>query len=208
MKTIKKIILVCTVFGVGITNAQQQVSEIEAINAAISTLHNKVQVLSKSAETEVKAVHSFSNTKSNVLMYEVVFENGAAILLSGSKAALPVLGYYTKPEHDNGSVFDEYNENVPPGLRTFLFEYAEQLEWCFEQNNIELAYENEWEQLQQPYLQKNSPPTEIIVHPLLKSKWNQGRSNCGQKCDAYNHDVEDKHTHKAFDCEDRKCPAG
>ena len=170
----------------GIVSAQQQVSKSEARNAAINTFYNKIEVLVRSVNTEVDTIYSFSNSRSNILMYEVVFKNRAAILLSGSKACLPILGYYIKAEHDNASVFDTTNENVPDGLQTLLFEYTQQIEWCFNQRNIELYYEEQWNELQDNNSSRTNPPTRMNVAPLLKSKWGQSRSN-NSDCQAYNY---------------------
>ena len=98
--------MISIVLLINIINAQQQVSRNEARNAAISTFHNKAEVLKHSPNLKIDTVYSFFNNRSNVLMYEVVFKNRAAILLSGSKACMPVLGYYIKPKNDNGAIFD------------------------------------------------------------------------------------------------------
>jgi len=95
--------ILCVLLIAGIANAQQQASKNEAKNAAINMLYNKANVLNRSSDTEIDTIHGFSNSRSNVLMYEVVFKNRTAILLSGSKACLPVLGYYIKLDNDNQS---------------------------------------------------------------------------------------------------------
>jgi hypothetical protein len=113
MKGIQFLMILCMLLITKFANAQQQINENEARNAAVNTLYNKEDVLKRSSDTEIDTVHRFSNNRNNVLMYEVVFKNRTAILLSGSKACIPVLGYYIKPEQDNKSVFDATNENVP-----------------------------------------------------------------------------------------------
>ena len=205
MKRIKILIILCILIVTVKINAQQQVSRTEAKNAAINTLYNKTEVLNRSADTEIDTVHSFSNSRSDVLMYEVVFKNRAAILLSGSKACLPVLGYYIKPDNDNGAIFDTTNINVPCCLRAFIYDYIQQLELSFEQRNVELTYENEWNELQQSNLQRNLPPANILVPPLTKSKWDQLASNDGY-CDAYNYFVTE--TGSDCPCKSKRCNAG
>ena len=127
MNEIRFLMLMCILGVVGIVNAQQQVSEIEARNAAINTLRNKTDVLKVSSDDRIKTVNSINNANGDTIMYEVVFQNGAAVLLSGSKSCLPVLGYYVK--EDNGNVFDPNNDNVPFGLKALLKGYADDIEW-------------------------------------------------------------------------------
>jgi len=197
--------ILCVLLIAGVTKAQQQVSKNEARNAAINVLYNKADVLNRSSNTEIDTMFSFSNNRSNVLMYEVVFKNRTAVLLSGSKACLPVLGYYTKPEHDNGAIFDTTNINVPCCLRAFLNDYVQELELSFNQRNIELHYEEQWEELQQSNSSRSNPPTTITVQPLLTTKWGQRYSNDGE-CDVYNYYVTS--TNNACGCTSKRCPAG
>ena len=208
MKKIKFLTVLSILLINGIAGAQQQVSINEAKNAAINTLYNKVEVLSRPFRTEIDTVHIFSNNRSDVLMYEVVFQNRATILLSGSKACLPILGYYIKPEYDNSAIFDTANTNVSCCLHAFLHDYLQEIEWCFEQNdNVRLLYLNQWEELQQSYLSKDSPPTNIIVNPLLKTKWGQDHpNNLYMGCNTYNYYV--TATHNSCDCSAEKCPVG
>jgi hypothetical protein len=214
MKNIKFLIFVCVLSISTILNAQQQVSEKEARNAAINTLYSKVGILKRSSDTEIDTVYSFSKNRKDVLMYEVVFKNRAAILLSGSKTCLPVLGYYIKPEYDNGAIFDATNTNVPCCLHDFLTDYKQEIEWCFTQDKIQLYYEKEWNELQKINSPKATPAT-IIVESLLNSKWNQDQSNdffansyfpTGD-CDAYNYYVTKTSTN-CNTCSSKRCAAG
>jgi len=197
MKKIRILIILCILCITGAINAQQQVSNIEARNAAINTLYSKSEVLRISNDTEIETVHSFRNNNGDTLMYEVVFENGAAVLLSGSKASLPVLGYYVKNQDDRGSVFDT-TINVPCCLRALLNDYAQEIEWCFAQRNIALSYQNQWDELQQSNYSTNN--TRAIVNLNLTTKWGQWLSNdasidintgavVGGDCPAYNYHV-------------------
>ena len=208
MKKLKSLIILCLLLITLIANAQQQVSKQEATIAAINTLYNKAEVLNRSFDTEIDTVHSFSNTRSNVLMYEVVFKNSATVLLSGSKASLPVLGYYIKPAHDNGTIFDTTNTNVSCCLRSFLYDYIQEIEWCFAQNNnVRLSYQSQWDELQQSNLSRANPPTNIIVDTLLTTKWGQSHpNNIYVGCNTYNYYVED--TNSSCDCALKRCPVG
>ncbi|MDR2979293.1 MAG: Spi family protease inhibitor [Bacteroidales bacterium] len=132
MRKISFLIILCIAGITQRTNAQQQVSKSEARNAAVNTLRNKTEILKVSSNENIKTVNSLSNTNGDTIMYEVVFENGAAVLLSGSKTCLPVLGYYAK--EDNGAVFDPNNDNVSCGLKALLKDYSNEIEWCFAQD--------------------------------------------------------------------------
>ena len=208
MRKISFLMILCIAGIMQITNAQQQVSKSETTNAAINALYNKADVLNKSSDTEIDTIHSFSNNRNNVLLYEVVFKNRAAILLSGSKACLPVLGYYIKPEYDNSAIFDTANDFVPPGLHALIEGFAREVEYCFSQNNIQLYYENEWDRLQHSNLSKGDPPTQIIVAPLLTTRWDQQWSN-DNVCPAYNYYVTKQNSNQCGDenCDDL-CPVG
>ena len=190
--------LMCILGVAGIVNAQQQVGETEARNAAINTLRNKTDVLKVSSDDRIKTVNSLSNTNRDTLMYEVVFQNGVAVLLSGSKTCLPVLGFYTK--EDNGSVFDPNNDNVPCGLKALLKGYADDIEWGFAQDTICLYHKEKWQELQQSSLHKSSAPPFVHVAPLLTTEWGQWHSNdagvvngavVGGDCPAYNYYVKE-----------------
>ena len=66
MSKIKFLMVLCIIGFAEIANAQQQVSVVEAITAAINTLYNKEDVLKISANTK----HSFTNNKSNILTFK------------------------------------------------------------------------------------------------------------------------------------------
>jgi hypothetical protein len=198
------LIFLCVLIIAGIANAQQQVSENEARNAAINTLYDKTAILNKRSYSEIDTVFSSYNSRSNVLMYEVVFKNNTAILLSGSKACLPVLGYYIKPDNDDSAIFDTTHNNVPCCLQAFLYDYIQEIEWCFAQDNITLYFEEQWRKLQQFDSIRGDPPTTISVAPLLTTKWNQSESN-DWKCDAYNYFI--TNTNNSCSCT-KHCPVG
>jgi hypothetical protein len=172
MRKISFLIGLCIIGIAKIVDAQQRVNRIEVQNAAINTLHRKSELLKVSSDTVIKTVNSFRKTNGDILMYEVIFENGAAVLLSGSKACQPVLGYYTKEGKE--SVFDTNNINVPPGLLALLDDYAQMIEWSLTRDSVDLHYESEWNTLQRPSLHKSNPPTAPYIGTFLKTKWGQG----------------------------------
>ncbi|MDR1180549.1 MAG: C10 family peptidase [Bacteroidales bacterium] len=205
MERIRFLIICNLLFVAGIANAQQKVSEKEAINAAINTLYNRTEILKRLDTPEIDKVHHFSDNRNNVLMYEVVFKNRTAILLSGNKACLPVLGYYTKD--NNESIFDINNVNIPDGLKALLKDYADEIEWCFTLDTIKLSYQNQWQKLQQLNAIKSSSRP-IVVDILLTTKWGQQWSNDGD-CPAYNYYVTAKNSKQCGkeNC-DNRCPVG
>ena len=203
MKKVSFLMILCMFLITNFSNAQQRVSKEEVKNVAINTLYKKADILKRTSNTDIDTIHSFSNDKNDVLMYEVVFENGSAVLLSGSKTCQPVLGYYTK--EDKGSIFDTNDIDIPPGLRALLEDYAERIELCFAQDSIELYYESEWNTLQRPSLQKSHSPVDP-VGPLLKTKWGQKVAN-NVGCPAYNYYVTETSTNQCSDCSNR-CPLG
>ncbi len=207
MKHTYYFIILCVFLFTGKANARQRVSETEAIKAAINTLQSKTDILKKSHETEIKTVNNFRNANGDILMYEVVFQNGASILLSGSKACLPVLGYSVKNRESNISIFDTNEGNVPDGLKALLNDYAKDIEWCLAQDTIKLSYQSEWNELQQPNYSKNTSKATTEVRLNLTTKWGQSSSNSGGDCHAYNYYVT-KTGGKKCDCEPRYCPAG
>ena len=205
MSNIKFLMVLCILGIAGKINAQQQVSKEEATNAAINTLRNKTDVLKVSLDDRIKTVNSLSNGNRDTIMYEVVFQNGATVLLSGSKSCLPVLGYYVKG--DNGSVFDPNNDDVPCGLKALLKDYIDEIEWSFTQDTISLYHEEKWQELQQ-FHRGGEPPLFIHVDTLLTTKWGQRMSNRGNACPAYNYYVTKQKPNQCGGYCNDVCPVG
>lgn len=199
MKSRYYVILVFVTYILSLT-AQQQVSLDEAKKAAINFINTKD--LKKSNTTnEIKRVNSLINSKNDTLIYEVVFENKQTVILSGSKACLPVLAYTDSPVET--SVFKD--EDIPPGLKTLLNEYEEQINLCFENNDIKLTYQLQWENIQTNKLKSST--SNVMVAPLLTSSWGQSTTSDSSKvCNAYNYYVTETSSNCAT-CS-QKCPAG
>ncbi|MFA7103438.1 MAG: C10 family peptidase [Bacteroidales bacterium] len=203
----KKVFLLSIVLNAGnYIFAQQQVSNMEVRNAAIHTFYSKSEVLKISDNARVKTIHNFRNGRGDTLMYEVVFQNNVGVLLSGSKTCLPVLAYYTKPEHDNGSIFDANNENVPCCFKELLREYAQEIDSCFAKNTRALHYVTQWQEIQDTIPNRINRYGAVIVEPLLKTEWSQYKSEDG-RCDAYNYYITDEHE-KCTTCISKLCPVG
>ena len=75
--------------------AQQQVTEYEVRVAAIQAMNKQTTTMQRQTqsiqitESDIKRVNSVKDNAAHTLLYEVVFENGQAVILSGSKACLP-----------------------------------------------------------------------------------------------------------------------
>ena len=68
--------------------AQQQAS-LQEVRTAVVRLRG-----SAIGEQAIDTVYTLTNSRNNTLMYECRFNDGKAVLMSGSKACIPVLGYY------------------------------------------------------------------------------------------------------------------
>lgn len=176
--------------------AQKQVSVIEAKNAAVNFI-NKRAVDKNYTTKQIDRVNTDSY-HNNTLLYEVVFEDGQAVLLSGSKSTLPVLGVY----RSNNSIFDI--DNVPGGLKVFLNEYRAQILHTLKSDTIPMSYVEEWTSLQQPAYKRGI--CSYVVNPLLSSQWGQSSSNDYpiHKTNTYNYYVSEPNSA----CYPSNCPAG
>jgi len=182
--------------------AQQQVSISEAKKAAAQALNIKQGKKVPYDETRVERVNTLKNEKEATLMYEVVFDDGQGILLSGSRACSPILGIYDVPAKD----ISIFGDDAPDGLKCMLEEYEEQIELCFQNDTIQLYYQNEWQVLlQKEGITEAIATGNIIVQPLLTSCWGQSNPNGGtqsnqEQCSAYNYFVSDKNCNRDNDC--------
>ena len=107
------------------------------------------------------------------LLYEVKTDS-ISLLLSGSKAAIPIISW---SHTDNHSLIEEYERNtLPCGLKSMMDCYIAQLEMCYTNDDKRLYYDDEWaELLSRETIGEVFRITE--VGPLLKTVWGQGCSN-------------------------------
>jgi len=187
MKTIKVLFFICCILLVFNTTAQQQVSIEEAKIAATQTLNMRQGKEFAYDEIGIERINTLKNEKEDVLIYEVIFNDNEGILLSGSKACLPILGYFTCGE--NQSVFDD---DAPDGLKFMLEEYKGQVDLCFQNDTIQLYCQDKWRTLLQKEGVLEATTGNIIVQPLLTSRWGQRIPNNGtqsnpEQCNAYNY---------------------
>ena len=82
------VVLCCALSGVC-----QQVTIQEATNAAVNTM--RYYGRNNISNSSIDSVYSMVN-QGDTLLYEVHFESGETVLLSGHKACEPVLGYITE----------------------------------------------------------------------------------------------------------------
>ena len=162
----------------GINGYAQQVSQREAVQAAINTIRYEKN---GDANRQVDTVFA-KIMKNDTLMYEVLFDDGNIVLLAGNKACIPVLGIILLEATDTNSISSVVDtnsifaggDNVPDGLIDFLDDYEQQITYCF-RNNITGYYSRLWQQLQtyDSNLLRSGPK----VDPLLTTEWGQMESN-------------------------------
>ncbi len=173
----------------------QQVSQNEAINAALNTLLYQTrnsELSRQDVDTVYTKVHN-----DNVVLYEVHFRTGESVLLSGHKACKPVLGYISK-EYDKPTDGILYGHSIPEGLFFFIENYTLQVDSCF-QNYSFPYYQQDWEDLQ--FFNENRNLNNVNqVNPLLSTHWGQTSSNDGCIY-AYNYSIPGCSTYL-------HCPAG
>lgn len=141
----------------------QQVSKQEAIQAAVNTMryYGKNNISLNLVDTVFSMVN-----QGDTLLYEVHFETGETVLLSGHKACVPVLGYIT--EGHGETILNQYDQ-IPDGLRDFIDEYAAYSQFFFDTIS-ELVHLSDWEALQ---TYDRDMKITRVVEPLTTSKWGQ-----------------------------------
>lgn len=156
----------------------QQVTKAEATQAAINTIRYEYNGSNNNLVDTVFTKISRNDT----ILYEVVFDNGDVVLLSGNKACVPILGIilhdtaYTNGVSsvtDTCSILARGNE-IPEGLLDFLDDYEQQITFCFN-NSVTGFYQRLWQQLQtydSNFLRNGSE-----VGPYISTRWGQSESN-------------------------------
>ena len=200
----KRVLFLSSAIFILLSAFAQQVTRQEAVNAAVNTMkYNGRTSLAKSSVLSVQS----KNKGDTVLIYEVLFQSGEMVLLSGNKACLPVLGY-SLPTAVSAplSILDNYAD-IPDGLRDMLSEYEEQILYCF-RNNLTSSHYEKWQDLQD--FESGRAITTDIVSPLLTTRWGQNESNDYLNmavCNAYNYYVTE--TDNSCTCGvPQKCPTG
>ncbi len=113
----------------------QQVTREEAVAVA------KAEILyTKGLSVNIANIHQF-DSNGHTLLYQVVSDIGINVLVTGNKLCLPVVGRYGVV--DNTSIFDRFEE-LPCGLKLFIQNYKEQVEYSFQTRGMESTHESEW----------------------------------------------------------------
>lgn len=193
----KNIIFVILLLFQIICHAQQQVSLPMAKTAAINTMRYNRQLYT---EADIDTVHLYVSGI-DTLLYEVKFNDNHSVLLSGSKACQPILGYNFSYEEE--TALDKFDE-IPAGLQCMIQEYIDQIELCFANDTITLWHATDWLDL----MSFNRETNEIydVVSPLISTKWGQSSSNDNYDCHAYNYYVPS--TNNECPCDDKHNPTG
>lgn len=169
------IITICMmIFSLQLMSQNIQITENEAVQAAITWVQGRY----KTSGISVIRVNR-NNGRNGIVLYEVETSSGQSVLLSGSRACLPILGTY------KGSVLTD--DSIPCGLDFMLNYYMERIDSSFTHYDYPLYYEDEWQKLingKAPLAPKDSP-----VAPLLKSSWKQKYPNNEVYADAYNVEI-------------------
>ena len=151
----------------------QQVSQTEAINAAINIMRYETR-----DKVYIDSINGVYNKiiDSDTILYEVSFNDGSAVLLSGNKSCIPFLGMIT-PDED--FAFSSVLENVdnPEVVNCFIDTYCEQIKYCFDSRASSLLEQNEWDKLLQYDTSYYNNLERSKVGPLITTKWGQSRSN-------------------------------
>ena len=182
------------------SKAQQQVSISTAKIAAINTMRDNK--LFYTAE-DINTVNLYIS-KLDTILYEVKFNDNHSVLLSGSLACQPVLGYNFS--YDDETALDKFDE-IPPGLQFMIQEYIDQIELCFANDTITLLHADDWANLMNH--NKNEDEVYVVVGPLITTEWGQRASNTCEysytNYNAYNYYVPATSNSCTYDSH---CPTG
>lgn len=168
----KKTIIV-TVLLVGLSicvrgQQPQQATQEEALQVATHYLAEIHELCSTCEVSIFRKMDSIGNT----VLYEVIIGN-QIVLLSGSKACVPILGNYSS---EDGSLLDNYHL-LPEHLKRFIDHCINQIEICFANDTIRLYHQDEWRRLASAstfnYRDNNA------VAPLITTQWGQSECNIG-----------------------------
>lgn len=177
-----------------ICNAQSNVSLGEAI------MMSKFAVSNDNAEN-IKCF-SLQNAYGDTVLYEVVFDDNKAVVISGCKKTKAILAII-----DNMplSVFDE--EDVPAGLKYFINRYSSLVNCAIQDTMPAKRPHSEWSLLNG---NKNVEDggNRLFIDRMLTTAWGQDTPNGGSSptdC-AYNYYVEEDHDECS--CSEKKCVTG
>lgn len=169
--------------------AQKTVSN----NEAISVAHTARQIMNTKGRAVIQKTNLRIDNIDRILWYEIQYDDGVIVLVSGHKSCTPILGII-----DGGtkSTLDDTN-NIACGMKVLLKSYSEIIEECYDNDSI-LEKNDDWNK----YL-SGSVKSKSSVGPLLHSMWGQNYSNDSVEMNAYNAFAPDSGC-----AEGQLCPAG
>ena len=149
---------------IGNIGVAQQVTQTEAINAAINTMRYETRnnITTDSIRNVYKKI-----VGNDTLLYEVTFKDGYRVLLSGHKSCTPVLSII--PDHclSNNDIINN-SVDLPDALIDLIDAYTKQIQFCFD-SGLEPKKQSEWNSLQyyDTLYSKNINNLMIIIIDLL-----------------------------------------
>lgn len=163
--------------------SSQEVTQIEAMRAATTLVKHEVK--SNFTIDSISVVYNKMENQ-NPLLYEVVFVDGSAVLLSGHKACTPILGMIpAKQGKTPGNLFS-LSDSIPDALKNLLDAYSDVVSYCYNEQEPP-SFQSTWNAFQQfENISNISNNKEKGVSPLIDTKWGQSSSNDGYSF-AYNY---------------------
>jgi hypothetical protein len=180
------------------------VSKDEAIKVAITYRSMQENTTKSFLRQNVNQCYTITR-RNKVLIYEVKFNDGYSILLSGVKNCIPILGYNLSSSFNINPLFS--NLNIPPGLNYFLEKYCDEIEYLIDSSSNKNLIKTEWVNLLRDSFVTNtiSLSSGTVYGPLLTTNWGQSESNNGN-CDAYNYYI--TISNNDCNCNSFHCPVG
>lgn len=175
----KKLVIITTLLLWGyLASAQQQVHLNEIISVA-----NNYMAPTRQGHDAIDTIYCKVDSLSDTVLYQILYKDKSFVLLSGSKACLPILAY-----GETQSRIPIWNDahDTPEGLMNLVNQYEVHVRHCFSSDTITLAFQSEWRSL----ISNTKSSTSIVVPNLLTSKWGQTKSNDNEDEDAYNYFIE------------------
>ncbi len=164
--------------------AQQQIT----INEAMASARSYFGEDASRGENGISIGRVFVdiNEHGDTILYQVFNQDSGYVLLAGSRACTPLL---SKGHGDIASSLWSDSSSIPGGLWDLLTWYRRQINYCFQNDTVTLAYANEWNMLCNNIVPSVPAERELepYVLPLLTSTWGQTFSNDVMDLNAYNY---------------------
>lgn len=174
----KRLIIFIFICAVGLCSyAQQQVN----LEVAMKVGANIIGQKTKSAAA-VDTLFYYLGQNNDTLMYQINYDDGTYVLMSGSYACFPVLSV-GRIQNNSAIWSGESNDN--DALICLINSYKEQIESCFSNDTITMYHKEDWmDYFMGESLNKKS---RSYVEPLVTTRWGQSTSNDNHDLNAYNY---------------------